>query len=173
MEGCLVKARDTYEEKKLRLIANFYTQITFRGDISPASANHYLNYAEKLSYRQFCIMAFSQHAHGSNVRSKDYRGEELSEETSALLQEIIELQQLGLLVSLNPSTMTGAIHILTEDIVSRLLAPNGQHGRTFLELFGLEGMEGMITIGDDLSKITFAFGTEMHTGLDFLLKKEG
>ena len=68
MEGCLVKARDTYEEKKLRLIANFYTQITFRGDISPASAN---------------LMAFSQHAHGSNVRSKDYRGEELSEETSA------------------------------------------------------------------------------------------
>lgn len=56
-EGVLLKARDEYEEKKLRFMGNFFANLAFSENISAQSASHLLKQFERLTYRQLCILA--------------------------------------------------------------------------------------------------------------------
>jgi hypothetical protein len=103
LEGVLVKARDAYEEKKVRLLGILYGQVAFHPEISPAHANHLIELASRLTYRQLVVMAVAQdQTNYSRLRPTDYRGNQeaiakLGLEGQGLLTEIYDLYQQGLL----------------------------------------------------------------------------
>ncbi len=55
-EGVLLVARDTYEEKKLELLSNLYSNIAFDEEISSPIANQLIKLSHDLTYRQLLIL---------------------------------------------------------------------------------------------------------------------
>lgn len=102
LEGVLLKARDAYEEKKVRLLGLLYGQVAFHPEISPAHANHLIELGSRLTYRQLAVMAVVQdEAKRDRLRAAGYRGDQkavegLGIEGQALLTEIYDLYQQGL-----------------------------------------------------------------------------
>lgn len=102
LEGVLLKARDAYEEKKVRLLGVLYGQVAFHPEISPGHANHLIELASRLTYRQLVVLGVAQdEAARPRLRGSDYRGdseaiERLGLEGQALLTEIYDLYQQGL-----------------------------------------------------------------------------
>lgn len=103
LEGVLLRARDAYEEKKVRLLGILFAKIAFHPEISPAHANHLIALADRLTYRQLVVLAVAQdETNRGRLRPRDYRGdntaiEKLGLEGIALLTESYELYQQGLL----------------------------------------------------------------------------
>jgi hypothetical protein len=102
LEGVLLKARDAYEEKKVRLLGVLYAQVAFHPDISAGHANHLIELASRLTYRQLVVLAIAQDDGArARLRPQDYRGDlealnRLGLEGQALLTEIYDLYQQGL-----------------------------------------------------------------------------
>lgn len=102
LEGVLLKARDAYEEKKVRLLGILYGQVAFHSEISPAHANHLIELGSRLTYRQLVVLAVAQDEAGRpRLRAGDYRGDSdavqrLGLEGRSLLTEIYDLYQQGL-----------------------------------------------------------------------------
>lgn len=57
-EGVLLKAKNEHEEKKAKLLANLFANTAFHSEVTPAVANYFLKMAERLTYRQLCLLAF-------------------------------------------------------------------------------------------------------------------
>ena len=57
LEGMLKAAADAYEERKLPYIANIYSSIAFRPDISAAYANTLVQLASRCTWRQFVLIS--------------------------------------------------------------------------------------------------------------------
>ena len=57
LEGVLLKARDSFEEKKIRHMGLFYANLVFSDYVSPQSAHFLLRALEQLTYRQLCLIA--------------------------------------------------------------------------------------------------------------------
>ncbi len=100
-EGVLLKSKNEHEEKKVKLLGNFFANLAFSPGVGVAEANHLLRLAESLTYRQICALAlFTLKAKGSNVKLRDcsYREQSgnISFETLSLLQEIQDLYTRGL-----------------------------------------------------------------------------
>jgi hypothetical protein len=104
LEGVLIKARDSYEEKKVPLLGLLYATIAFHEEISPAHANHLLELGSRVTYRQLVAMAVAaDEARRSDLRQSDYRGDteaisRLGIDGQGLLTEIYDLYQQGLLM---------------------------------------------------------------------------
>ena len=58
LEGTLKTAADSYEERKVPYLANFYASLTTNQRVSPAYANHLLRTIEQLTWRQIVVLAF-------------------------------------------------------------------------------------------------------------------
>jgi hypothetical protein len=58
LEGTLLKARDEYEEKKIKYYANFLANMNLDSSISFEKGNTLLRIIEQLSYRQLVILAY-------------------------------------------------------------------------------------------------------------------
>lgn len=56
-EGILLKARDTYEEKKLRYLGFLFANLVFSANVSYTTAHLLIHHYERLTYRQLCILA--------------------------------------------------------------------------------------------------------------------
>lgn len=103
LEGVLLKARDTYEEKKVPLLANLYASVALVDGISPAMANHLVALAERLTYRQLVVMAvISDDSQKSLLRDGSYRNDNnaiaaLGMDGQSLLIEIYDMSQQGLI----------------------------------------------------------------------------
>lgn len=103
-EGVLLKSKNEHEEKKIELLANIFANIAFDSELSVGQANHILQIADNLTYRQMCILSlFQRKAEIEEVTLKedDYREkleDSLSPETISILQEIYQLYNFGLLV---------------------------------------------------------------------------
>lgn len=100
-EGIVLASQREYEEKKLPYFANLLANIVF-SSIEKSDANLLLKMAERLSYRQLCLLAiFAGQQIKSTLRSESYRGKTgevtLPNTLIAILQEIYELDQLGLI----------------------------------------------------------------------------
>lgn len=57
LEGVLLKARDSFEEKKVRHLGFFYANLVFTDCVSSETAHFLLKQLELLSYRQLCFIA--------------------------------------------------------------------------------------------------------------------
>ncbi len=103
LEGVLQKAKNEHEERKIRCLGTFYSNVAFSPGVSSAEANHLLRVAEGLSYRQMCVLRLlilKEEIPSLVLRNRDYRGPNvcLSAETISLLQEIYEMTQQGLVL---------------------------------------------------------------------------
>lgn len=103
LEGVLVRARDAYEEKKVRLLGILFAKIAFYPEISPAYANYLITLAGRLTYRQLVVMAVAQDpSNREGLRQSSYRSDSaalqrLGLDGTALITEIYDLYQQGLM----------------------------------------------------------------------------
>jgi hypothetical protein len=103
LEGVLLKARDSYEEKKVPLLGNLYANIAFIPDVSPALSNHLISLAGRLTYQQLVALAVARDdANRLRLRQKDFRGDQkaigaLGITGVGALTSLYELYQQGLL----------------------------------------------------------------------------
>lgn len=58
LEGTFLKARNEYEEKKIKCYSNFLANLNFDGSISFEKGNALLRILEQLTYRQLSILAY-------------------------------------------------------------------------------------------------------------------
>jgi len=100
-EGALLKAKSTYEEKKLQYIANLFAVAPFT-NTPIENINQSLITAEQLSYRQFCLLEIFDRAQFSNLglSNKALRDEVTKindEKYSGVYQDVLGLILLGLI----------------------------------------------------------------------------
>lgn len=127
-EGVLLKAKNEYQEKKLKFLGYFFARISFRDDVSISSANHLLKIAENLSYRQFCFLTLIDKI--DNLDIKPLRGRIHDNlELSLLRQEEMNLHD---------SNDFGGYGLVTGDYSGYGFADYlSEEGKLFVDLFNL------------------------------------
>ena len=116
LEGTFLAARKAYEERKVALLANFYTNIVFREDIDTGHANYILSLMESLTYRQLTTVIIignrQQGGLSGLVRDKDFRGgEALNSLQIGVLYELFQLTKLDLVVDAGSGYILGIADI--------------------------------------------------------------
>lgn len=112
LEGTFLAARDSYEERKVELLARFYANAAFAADLDASHLNHILNLAKLLTYRQLVIIGVLGSADLSTLRTSDFRGSgSLPPVTVGVLFEIYQMVGLDLVVSANSSYILGVADI--------------------------------------------------------------
>ncbi|HEY3231465.1 MAG TPA: hypothetical protein VGJ87_19710 [Roseiflexaceae bacterium] len=130
-EGVLLIAQREYQERKLKFYGNLLANIAFRTDIDRDLANALIIQAERMSYRQMCILPLI-------VRSNEFsvplgRGYTLAQDNakfSSLVADIYDLAQQGIMDD-DPLDRRGMIS------VGRELAP----GRLLFDLMELKDID--------------------------------
>jgi hypothetical protein len=103
LEGVLLKARDAYEEKKLRYLGNLYANLAFAPQVSPAHGNHLIALAGRLTYRQLVALAVAgDENRRDQLRHRDFRDDQpaldvLGVDGIGVITELYELYQQGLM----------------------------------------------------------------------------
>ena len=98
LEGVLLRAGDSYEQKRVPFLGRLYASVAFQEDISPAYSHYLLRVADRLSFRQLALLAlFADEQHRDALRRVDrhlseVRGERPTPPEPATLAE---LNQLG------------------------------------------------------------------------------
>jgi hypothetical protein len=103
-EGILLKSKNEHEEKKIKFIANIFANTTFHSEISSSEANHLLQVAENMTYRQMGLLAlFERKAEleGIHLADRDYSSRDNEDNVPIIndlsaLQEVYQLYNSGL-----------------------------------------------------------------------------
>ncbi|MCZ4300490.1 hypothetical protein [Microbacterium oxydans] len=113
LEGTFLAARKAYEERKVELLANFYTNIVFRDDIDSGHANYILSLMESLTYRQLLgILIIGTGQLANSVRARDFRGSgALDQLQIGVLFELYQLAKLDLVADSSASYILGVADI--------------------------------------------------------------
>lgn len=74
-EGVLIKSQLQYQEKKIRFISNIFANAAFREDLTIEELNHVVNVADRLSYRQLCILSLitKEHPQGDDYEPWNHK----------------------------------------------------------------------------------------------------
>ena len=126
-EGVLIKCKNEHEEKKAPYLGYLLANVAF-SRISASNANAILKLAERMSYRQFCILALciQQDEYGfDNMQLFQLRTRQSGEEAAFLLAEWRELRSQAIGV-IEPETSVEGPKIRETSV-----------GRTVFELLGL------------------------------------
>ena len=106
-EGTLLKAKETYETKKLPLLANLFANAPFTN--TPfENLNQTLIFAEQLSYQQLCILGLMSNSMVgkdlglSNKSFSEQYKEKFNERTVGIYQDIAYMKQLGIVAEKDP-----------------------------------------------------------------------
>lgn len=101
LEGVLLRASDTYQERKAKYLGYLYANVAFDSTASPAEANFLLSVADRLTYRGFVLLALfdlgwtNEIARAEHKRPADVRPGETA--NADLLGEMNDLGNYGLL----------------------------------------------------------------------------
>ena len=98
LEHVLLAAQRDPQEKKLKYYGNLLAAFPFVPTISRADANLLVRRAEELSYRQLCLLSLLTRRDVFSLRRRDYRGAPISSALEPLLQEIIDLNNIGMVI---------------------------------------------------------------------------
>jgi len=110
LEGILLVAQREHQEKKLKFLAHLLKCIALDREIDIDLGNYLISLAERLSYRQFCILELIERKDQYGLRTGDYEGHIFDNRTQALIGELMDLFSYGLVVMKdNPSDMDEAI----------------------------------------------------------------
>ncbi|QGH68104.1 hypothetical protein [Pseudactinotalea sp. HY158] len=113
MKSPFLAARKAFEERKVALLANFYTNVVFRNDLDSGHANYILSLMESLTYRQLTGIFIIGSGELSNmVRARDFRGGEALEPLQVgVLFELYQLVRLDLVADSGASYILGVADI--------------------------------------------------------------
>jgi hypothetical protein len=141
LEGVLLKARDAYEERKTRHLGILYGNLAFHPEISAEYGNFLVSLLGDLTYRQLVVLAIASDGSRAHLRATDYRGDEaaldrLGLEGPALLTEIFNLYQRGLL-----SDTAGEAWLSVPDVAPARLRAQGA-GHVLVQLADLQSVAG-------------------------------
>lgn len=147
-EGVLIKSKNEYQEKKVRILGNIFANVVFYSGLSAGEASYILNVTERLTYRQICFMALllqKPQIEATNlIKESDRNSGKISAlktisalKIISLLQEIFDLYTYGLVARKNPtnefhSAMLGWFDVTPDYMILTDL------GRQFSELMGLQ-----------------------------------
>ncbi len=118
-EGVLLKAQNEYEEEKIRHYGYFFANICFDSNIDQGTANYILRMAERLSYRQYCLLRMFHLVDEKQLydHNPDFRRmKDISEGrgaigltgsvlTADILSDIRELETLSLVTAMDVNKM--------------------------------------------------------------------
>lgn len=98
-EGVLIAAQREHEEKKLRFYGNLLANIAFHSEIDKAQAEVLINSAQRLTYRQICLLSLfgMPDSEASDLRQCHYSGSVIDDHMHILLLEIYDLYTRGMI----------------------------------------------------------------------------
>ena len=160
LEGTLRAAANEHEERKVRFLGAFWGNLPFRADISRSSANFLLHLAERLTWRQFVLLARA--GRSTDRQTADLRAEldrRFDDETSqdpGIASELDELATLGLVSrpERSPLGRPGddeefqAISYAESGVAEPTLTSLGRHLYELLSLEDIEQDDILDTIAD-------------------------
>lgn len=99
LEGSLLSAARSYDEKKVPFIGAFYASFVFAADVSPVTAHYLLRLLDRLTYRQLCALAYLADPKRRSEREEiQATASEEGDRTSATLSaELNDMANLGLI----------------------------------------------------------------------------
>jgi hypothetical protein len=103
LEAVLMKAQDSYEERKVRHLAYLFVATAFEPNMSAARANYFVTLGSRLTYRQLTILgAYYGIDRERRMRLRDLHywpntGVKLTDELDTLLTELFDLYRQGLI----------------------------------------------------------------------------
>lgn len=122
LEGVLLKSKNEHEEKKVRIFGNIFANIAFTPGLRVGEANHILQIAENLTYRQMCLLAlFHREDEIRDLQLAEALPSSQSFETISVLQEIYQLYNFGLLASPIPDSSDYLSLMSWEDVIPNLI----------------------------------------------------
>ncbi len=106
LEGVLLKCQREHEQRKVQFIANIWANAAF-DTVSLEFLNRLIRIAEQLTYRQLVIIALlkTQSNEGPGG-TRELRVSKTSIEKQALIQDLVDLQSVGILVAESPAAPT-------------------------------------------------------------------
>jgi len=134
-EGVLLKAKNMHEERKAKILGNIFANVAFHTELSLGEANHLVQIAEDLTYRQMCILALIKKKDElSGIRLKQDSYDEafvfeaddgihidFSSKTRSVLQQTYELFNRGLIICTSAKPDITALMTASDIIPSELL----------------------------------------------------
>jgi hypothetical protein len=99
LEGVLLQAAQTYEERKVGLLAHLYDGVVFAPTVSPDQAQYLLKLADRLTYRQLVALSvLGNEEHVDDLAAASIRRDEGSVKPSDAIQlEIDDLADQGVI----------------------------------------------------------------------------
>lgn len=142
LEAVLVKAKDEYEEKKIKFLGNLYGNIAFRSGFSKQTFNQLINIASNLTYRQYCILAMIKNIEKYNLRQEDYRKQQIyfPAETMYFMQEIFDLYNINMIRCVQENSPDSEVFFGLTDIAPGRLRLQWI-GEKFYELLNLNEID--------------------------------
>lgn len=136
LEGVLMYAAASYEERKVALLGHLYDGIAFDASVSTEEAHYLLKLADRLTYRQLVALATLQDPQSANQLAKAsyQRDEGVTGPTDALALELDDLGDrgaLGMIVEggedvARPNELMGSMgRVSTKDFQSLRLTQTG------------------------------------------------
>lgn len=112
LEGTLRAAATEHEERKVPFLGAFWGNLPFRSDVSRGSANFLLHLAERLTWRQFVLIAragrSAEPEPGYLLAELDRRFNDQTATDPGIASELDELAMLGLITQPAPSRLGGS-----------------------------------------------------------------
>jgi len=160
-EGVLMKCKDSFEERKIKYIANIFVNFCFNSSISPTIANKLLYEAENITYRKMIVISFfglklskTVDVRFKNIMKHPYAHHEnklLNVDLDILKQDIFDLFNQGIINHSNIVAFT------SDEIVPSIIELT-EYGKFFYTTLGLVHIEA--------SESEFLF-TELAYSQDF------
>lgn len=128
-EGVLLVAQREHEEKRLHLLSKTMARFAFSPSIDRSECNFLIRLAERLSYRQFCLLSlFNPDKRDSYNLRTDIKSNPWSlvdnDPRVGVLQDILELHRLTLVQQKSLENENGS-HVIMVEIF--LVAPGRTH----------------------------------------------
>jgi hypothetical protein len=93
LEGVLLTAADSYEERKVRLLGNLYANLAFDPTVDRATANYLIQVMRRLTFRQLVLMAVLDGKDAQQRAPLEQCDMRFNDEMST---EVDELERVGL-----------------------------------------------------------------------------
>ena len=97
VESVLLKCQREPEEKKIKYMGYFFSNVAFYPEVSAYMAHQLIKHAEQMTYRQFCLLKIAKFDNDRpRLRESDYRGQEsFPVELQQILYEVLDLYNRG------------------------------------------------------------------------------
>ena len=139
LEGTLMAAERSYEERKLPYLGKLYSGIVFDSSIGPSTANYLIHLAETLTWTQYVLIrVIAQNFSGSlHLRETMFPPGEQQPPVIHLAHEMLDLAQRNFLLQKKPAQETSELILDAPHIGPQFLKIQGM-AFTFFRLARLE-----------------------------------